>query len=466
MVCCISYDNNSMFFSIMVYTGNIRASETAKTKLIEAVIDASEEINSVGESFIIDDDISFYEDGVYISVYDETSELIEGRRPAEIADLPALKDKYMKKVIDSENTVWYMYDSRFNMNGKSVWVRGIVKDFAEESTFTFMLRIAAVAFPVLIILAAIGGYIITRRAFSPIRKIIETAESISRDGDLSKRIEIEQKRSGRKGAKDEIYNLSMTFNSMFDKLQGSFEKEKRFTSDVSHELRTPLTVIISQSEYAMEDKEYERKALEVINAEAKRMSGLVNRLLTIARSDSGRLKIQNKKLDFSNTCSMVVQQQEAIAEERGIKTEVDIQPGIYVCGDETMLIQILLNLIDNSIKYSRKNGHIYITMCRETRKDRRAKRTEHEYAKVSVKDDGIGISEENLDKIWERFYRADSSRSCEGSGLGLSMVKALVDAHDGFIEVKSVLGEGSIFDVYIPVLKDDNKSESEDLRKQ
>lgn len=427
------------FLTIMAYTGNIRANELAKTKLVESVTDVREEISSVGENFIIDDDLDFYQDGVYVSVYDENGDLIEGRRPAEIVDFPMLKDKGVEKITDKEGNVWYVYDSKFDLEGNFVWVRGIVKNFAEQSTFSFMLKIAALAFPILVMLAILGGYIITRRAFYPIRKIIETAEEISLDGDLSKRIELQETKED-KEAKDEIYNLAYTFNSMFDRLEKSFEKEKQFTSDVSHELRTPLTVIISQSEYAKEDEEYRQQALEVINREAKRMSGLVNRLLMIARSDSGRLKLNREKLNFSEMCEAVAEQQKAIAEIKGIEISKDIQSDIYVNGDESMLIRVLLNLTDNSIKYGKENGHIKFIL-----------KSEDGFAKLSIKDDGIGIAHENLDKIWERFYRVDSSRSQEGTGLGLSMVQALVKAHDGRIKVNSILGEGSCFDVYIPL---------------
>lgn len=447
------------FFAIMVYTGNMRATELAKTKLMEVVADSSEEINTFGESFIIDDDLNFYVDGVYISVYDSKYSLIEGRRPAEIAEFPDIKDKALKKIDDNEGNKWYVYDSRFDLNGKTIWVRGIVKDFAEYSTFSFMLKIAAAAFPMLSILAIIGGYVITRRAFTPVRKIIKTAEDISRDGDLSKRIEIDACEYENVRTKDEIYNLAETFNSMFDKIEESFEKEKRFTSDVSHELRTPLAVIISQSEYAREDREYSAQALEIIGREAGRMSGLVNRLLIIARSDSGKLKLNRGIINLSEMCEMVAEQQTPIAKERNIEFSFDINQGIYVYGDDAMLIRILLNLIDNSIKYSKDNGHINMMLQREMYNIGKHSQKNNEFAKISIEDDGIGISEENIDKIWERFYRVDHSRSQEGSGLGLSMVKVLVGAHDGDIKVSSIPDKGSRFDVYIPMM-DINKKEA------
>ncbi len=429
------------FMGSIVYSGNARASEVAKTRLMEAVADASEEISAVGENFIIDEDLEFYSDGVYISVYSSDGELIEGRRPAELRELPDFKDKTVERLKDEDGETWYVYDSTFEVDGSTIWVRGIVKDFAEQSAFSFALRIAAFAFPGLIIIAAAGGYIITRRGFGPVRDMIETAENISRDGDFSRRIETEAYEEG-KASKDEIQKLALTFNDMFDKIEAAFEKEKQFTSDVSHELRTPLSVIISQSEYAMEDSEYRQKALEVINREAKRMSGLVSKLLTIARSDTGRLMPELERINLSELCVTVAEQQSYAAEERNISVKTDIEPDIFISADESMMIRILLNLVDNSIKYGRDGGNILISL-----------KTEGDNARMSVKDDGIGIEKKDMEKIWERFYRVDQSRSREGAGLGLAMVKALVKAHGGRIEAESSPGRGSRFDVYVPLAR-------------
>ena len=428
------------FLSVMAYVGNVRASEIARSKLMDHVADASEEIESFGENFIIDKELDFYEDGVYLSIYTENGDLLEGRRPVELPELPALKDKAVVKMNDEQGQTWYVYDSSFEMGNQAVWVRGIVKDFAEQSTYSFMLKLVIIACPALVVIAALGGYIITRRAFRPVRNIIGTVEEISRDGDLTRRIDMQDGGLPDTAAKDEIYKLAKNFNSMFDRIEKTFEKEKQFTSDVSHELRTPLSVIISQSDYARTDEEYREKALEVINREAKRMAGLVNRLLTLSRSDSGRLVLESDEIDFSDMCELVAMQQEPAARQRGLELTADIQPGIKVTGDDAMLIRVILNLTDNAIKYSRENGHIRLSL-----------KATGDFACCSVEDDGIGIPEEDLEKIWERFYRVDISRTEEGSGLGLAMVEALVKAHGGYTDVSSSLGEGSRFDVYIPI---------------
>ena len=424
------------FLAILTYSGNVRAGELARTRLADSVSDARDQIGMLGESFIIDDDLGFYEDGVYLSVYDASGELIEGRRPAELADLPDFGDNVMKKLEEGGET-WYVYDNSFDMDGKTVWVRGIAKDFAEGGTFSFVIRFAAIAFPALVVLAALGGYLITRRAFKPVRNILQTVDEISADGDLSRRIETGDSPDS---SRDEIYHLTSAFNGMFDNLQRAFEKEKRFTSDVSHELRTPLSVIISQSDYALEDEEYRKKSLEVINREAKRMAGLVNRLLTLARSDAGRLRPEREKVDMSDMCETVAWQQEGIAAEKGIAIETQIEEGVFVYGDETMLIRVILNLMDNAIKYGKKNGHVKLKL-----------RIDNGQVCCEVEDDGIGIRPEDMPRIWERFYRVEGSRSEEGSGLGLAMVEAMVKAHGGQIDAESVYGEGSRFTVRLPL---------------
>ena len=434
------------FLGVLVYVGNARASEAAKAVLMESVADASEEIEQFGGDFIVDDSLSFYDDGVYISIYDNDGELLEGRRPGELSHmLPALHDKEVMKIKDDSDVIWYVYDSMFEVDGQPVWVRGIVKDFAEQSTFSFVLKLAAVAFPALVLIAALGGHIITGRAFRPVRDIIKTVEDIRSDGDLSRRVEIygedkDMEKEASTGSGDEVYRLAGTFNGMFDRLESAFEKEKQFTSDVSHELRTPLAVIISQSDYALEDEEYRAKALETINREARRMSGLVNKLLMLARSDTGSLVLDKQQIQLSEVCNMIAEQQEAVAAEKNITIGIEIDDGIEIIGDESMIIRIVLNLMDNAIKYSPEGSKVKLSLCSDGR-----------YAVCSVEDNGVGIAPDELDKIWERFYRADGSRSEEGSGLGLAMVSAMVKAHGGRTAVTSAPKEGSCFKVYLPV---------------
>ena len=432
------------FFGVMIYTGSTRASELAKTKLRDAVRDASDEISASGSDFIIDKDLEFYDDGVYISVYELDGTLVEGRRPIEVAELPELKDRQIRSLDGDDNEVWYLYDSLFSVDGRQIWVRGIVKDFAQKSTFAFMMRLSFIGFPLLMLIAALGGYIMSKRSFRPVREMTATAEEISRDADLSRRIELDD-------GHDEIYQLGRTFNSMFDRLEKSFNDEKQFTSDASHELRTPLAVIISQSDYALEDAGYREKALRVINGEARRMSGLVDRLLTFARSDSGRLTMENEDIDLSALCEDIAEQQSYLAEERGVTVEADVQPGIHVTGDETMLIRIILNLTDNAMKYGvaeDSTGTVRLSLNREQCDGA-------EMACCSVEDSERGSLRRTWSTSGKGFSGRDRSRSSEGYGLGLSMVDALVKAHGGHVRAQSVPGEGSCFSFLLPLRSED-----------
>lgn len=424
--------------AVLIYTGNLRASEAAQEVLMESVADASEEIGRFGGDFVVDDKLKFYDEGVYISIYDGNGVLVEGRSPQELSGtFLEFDDKEIRKQSGEAGDAWYVYDSLFEVDNQFVWVRGVVKDFADRSAFSFVLRMAGIGFPGLVLVAALGGHIITRRGFRPVRDIIDTVEDIKSDGDLSRRVSIEKEHAE---SRDEIHKLAVSFNEMFDKLEKSFEQEKQFTSDVSHELRTPLAVIISQSNYAMEDEEYRGKALETINREANRMASLVNRLLTLSRSDAGRLKLEKELVDMAQICNMVAEQQSIAAAEKSIVIETDIEQDIIVNGDEAMIIRIILNLMDNAVKYGREGGKIKLSLSKEGG-----------YAVCDIEDNGIGIAPDDLERIWERFYRADASRSEEGSGLGLSIVASLVKAHGGNTQVSSNPGEGSCFKVYLPL---------------
>ena len=228
---------------------------------------------------------------------------------------------------------------------------------------------------------------------------------------------------------------------MFDSLETTFNNQKQFISDVSHELRTPLAVMISQSEYGMEDAEYSERALQAINRSAKSMSSLVSRLLTLSRSDSGRLNPEREDIDLSELCELTAEQQNVIAKEKGVSIVTDIQEGVHITGDYAMVIRILVNLIDNAVKYGKNpdgTGNVRLSLA-----------TSGCFARVDVADDGPGISEEHIDKIWDRFYQAGRS-SNDSAGLGLSIVKSLTEVHGGKCDVKSKPGSGSVFSVWFP----------------
>lgn len=409
--------------------------EETNTKLINAVSASFDEIKYRFGELDIDDDLDYYNEGVYIAVYDTEGKLLYGRLPSDFDRALPFFNSEIQTVGEGEHAKYIYDETRDVGHGYEVTVRGVLSASGSEHAFSAMLMLASVMFPVLIIIAAVVGYLLTRRAFKPVKQIADSAEQINSGNDLSKRIGLEN-------GNDEIHQLASAFDMMFDRLQESFENEKRFTSDASHELRTPMTVIITQAESALENPETHgeaREALELIHEKAVGMSGLISGLLMLARADRGHLKLNKEKIDLSEICEAVIEQVKELAEEKEIDVTSEIEKDIYIEGDETMLIRMLLNLCENGIKYGHIGGRLDLSLKKADG-----------FAIYNVTDDGMGISEESIVHIWERFYRADEART-EGSGLGLPLAKYIAEAHGGSISVTSEQEKGSIFSVKIPV---------------
>ena len=290
--------------------------------------------------------------------------------------------------------------------------------------------------PFFLILSAIGGYIITKNAFTPIKKIRKIAEEINEGNDLSQRIDLGK-------GDDELHTLANTFDVMFDRLQTSFENEVQFTSDVSHELRTPITVILTQSEYGknhIKSVEEAQRSFKIIEKEGQKMSKLVSQLLTLARMERGKQKLNLENINLSELLEMTVETQICAAEAKNIKFVTKIVPEIYAKIDEMMIIRVFTNLISNAISYGKQNGTVIVELFLDENKNKIISR---------ISDDGIGIPKNELDKIWLRFYQVDPSKSGDNSGLGLSMVKKIIELHNGEIFVESEFGLGTTFTVIL-----------------
>ena len=300
------------------------------------------------------------------------------------------------------------------------------------------MNIFLILLPIIILLAALGGYLITRQAFAPVRKIIETTDEITKDGDLGRRIPLGNSR-------DEIYELARSFNGMFDRLEQLVKREKQFTADASHELRTPIAVIQAQSEYAMEDNEYAPQAVSVINRESRKMSSLITNLLMISRSDSGRMVPDIGPTEAAEIIRGIVHVKQDMADELGVKLQADIPEELNIQTDDEIFARIVINLVDNALKYGKHpDGTVKVSA-----------KLYGGTLIIRVSDDGEGVKEEDRARIWERFYQSESSRSREGSaGLGLSIVQTLVKALGGSVRLlekkDSELG-GASFEVRLPV---------------
>lgn len=386
----------------------------------------------------IDDDFCDYIDGICTALYDENGELLYGEAP--IRTITAKGASYSSvDHIRYNGDKYYIYDKKIvGENFDGLWLRGIVSYKESTNILYNVVRLALWLLPILALLAIFGGYVITRRSFLPVQQLAESAEEIGKSGDLSKRIDIGS-------GKDELHMLADTFNNMFDRLEKNFEAERSFTSDASHELRTPTAVIMAQSQYALEladtEEEY-RESLEVIKRQAEQMNTIISQLLFFTRLEQGTEPITREITDMSSLTKTICRQQQLLS-VNNITLSYEIENEIYALLDCNLYTRMLNNLINNAYKYGKPHGKTTVSL-----------RNINGSAELTVTDNGIGISDEDLEKIWLRFYQVDSSRSenSEGStGLGLAMVKQITKLLGGKITVKSKKGESTTFTFRIPI---------------
>lgn len=412
-----------------------------QNQLEQRVHSAVEEIEYEKGELEFDSDLMNLEHGVYLSVYDADGILLYGKVPYDFDNTALFEDGSIRKYV-SEDTSYYLMDFFYYIEDYgSVVVRGVTSITEAEASFRFTIHFAVILLPLMVILTAVTGYLMTNRTLRPVSKITDTVLQIQRDEDLSRRVSLGNGR-------DEIYRLSDTFDKMLEQIERSFERERRFASDVSHELRTPLAAMLLQCEELLKNEELEtkeREGLQMIRQKAGYLSQMISQLLFLTRADQGRQKLSMEVLDFSELTELAC---DAARETAGdIVIEYSLQQGIMVRGDETLLIRFWMNLLQNAVTYGRPGGHVWVDL----RKDRGT-------VKGEIRDDGIGISQADLPRIWERFYQADPSRSGEeNSGLGLSMVKWITKVHHGKITVESSPGEGSVFSFSFPEADSDEK---------
>ncbi|HLB36622.1 MAG TPA: ATP-binding protein [Gemmatimonadales bacterium] len=333
---------------------------------------------------------------------------------------------------------------------------GSVRVLAEEVTVkdrTFLVRVAVSEAPGraqvrllwveviglslgVLLLGGLGGFLIARRALAPLTRMAERAHRITAE-QLHERLPAE-------GGSLELDQLATAFNETFARLEGSFGQLRRFTADVSHELRTPLTALRTVGEVGLRGSRDATAYREVIGSmleEVDRLTRLVDELLTLARADAGEAKLHLEPLDLAVLAREVAGHLSVLAEEREQVLEVETQAPVPVRGDRTALRLALVNLVVNAIKYAPERTRIRVAAgCRDG----------HAYALVA--DQGPGIAAEDRDRVFERFYRVDKSRSRDmgGTGLGLALVKWAAEAHGGRAELETELGRGSTFTLVLP----------------
>lgn len=298
-----------------------------------------------------------------------------------------------------------------------------------------LLNIFLIVFPISLILSVLCGFVVTQKSLNIIKQIDDTAKKIT-SKNLGKRIEVTD-------SKDEISSLIVTLNSMIDRLEKSFTQAKQFSQDAAHEIRTPLTIIRGEIEELIGNEQGNLKTiktLENVLEEVHYLSSISDRLLMIHNMDTNNIQYYFENINLSELIKEIYLDVQVLSLEKNIKVELEAEDNIHVNGNKELLSRLLWNIADNAIKYNNANGSVWIKLSKEGSQ-----------INIQVKDSGIGISDSEKSKIFNRFYRIDKSRSRQlgGSGLGLSICKWIAELHNGEINVESKEHLGSVFTIKI-----------------
>ena len=306
-----------------------------------------------------------------------------------------------------------------------------------EETVSQVLLMLAIGLPVAVCVAVAGGFILVRRALKPVDNLSQKAAAITQHS-LSERLPV--MRTG-----DELERLSVSLNLMISRLEDAINSSKQFVADASHELRTPLAVLRGELENLAQDsqlKSHTRETLGSALEEVDRLAEIVEGLLALSRLDSGEAQAEWVRFDLAALVATTADQMSLLAEDKHITVTCDSSAPVLIEGDRARLKQVVVNLLDNAIKYTPNGGRIKLKIAQEEGS-----------AVLDVADDGIGIPPEALPHVFKRFFRVDGSRSRDqgGAGLGLSIVKSICDAHGARVEVSSTPGQGSRFRIRQPL---------------
>jgi len=288
---------------------------------------------------------------------------------------------------------------------------------------------------VIVAVALAGGVIVTRSTLQPIRQLIAAVRGIIRTGRIDARVPVREER-------DAIDELSALFNEMLDRITTLIRGMEHALDNVAHDLRTPMTRLRGVAERALQtdDVQAHREALVTSLEESERILAMLDTLMDISEAETGTMRLEVSAVPIAPLVGEVVELYENIAEDKRIDVATDIETGLTVPADATRLRQALANLMDNAIKYTSSGGRVEIKARRDGI-----------LARIDVTDTGIGIAQHDLPRVWERLYRGDQSRTERGLGLGLSLVRAIVVAHGGAVDVSAEPGRGSTFTIRLPI---------------
>lgn len=361
--------------------------------------------------------------------------------PAEIPIFPpSTESEFSRKLKLSGGNTLLIAALNFKSTGNPDYLVefGSLLDPVETMLNHLFLQLA-LGLPLAVTIITVGGYLLVRRALTPVEQITRAAERITQFN-LSERLPVAN-------IGDELERLSLSLNRMITRLDDAFQNSKRFVADASHDLRTPLTILRGELEsFAADtrlDAELRDRAGSMLE-EVVHLGKIVEQLFTLSRLDAGEAQTEWTQFDLTELAKSTVEQMNLLAEDKGISISCDASELAPVKGNRVRLKQVVVNLLDNAIKYTPAKGAIHLRVL-----------AVNGHAVLEVEDTGIGIPPEALPHIFERFYRVDEARSAESesAGLGLSIVKSICTAHGAEVEAQSTVGTGSCFRVRLPLFK-------------
>ena len=398
-------------------TGDVNQRE-----LTAVVNEMASEMDSDPEEF---DD---FDNGIYFVRYNSEGIEMGGMSPKGF-DLTLEQSEGIVSSYRKKGEKYYYYDRKIN-GTDGEWIRGIVPVNKLSDEVNRMLLTIIILSPILLLVIVYGGYKIIKKALSPVAKISNTATEIQKNGDFSKRIEIDN-------GQDEIHKMANAFNEMLNSLENFYLHEKQFSSDVSHELRTPVSVILTESQYSLEyvdNIEEARDSFSVIQRQAKRMSEMINQIMELSKIEK-QTDIPSDRINFSETVEKILGDYKNLFAEKNIEMAKKIEENIYIIGDKIMIERLFDNLLNNAMKFTKDKINVKLY-------------SEEERCVLEIEDNGIGISEQDKELIWKRFYQVNDSRNKKinkGFGLGLFLVSKIIEQHGAAIDVEGNLNEGTRF---------------------
>lgn len=370
---------------------------------------------------------------VHTALFEENGNLIYGRK---WVSAPFAENEI--RIIQENGHNWYILDTHVSVPGyESIWLRAHMSSDAAYSVRSAVRHDGLFVLAALVILALIGGYFLTARAFAPVHKMSAVAQSIAGGEDLSARIPLEDSVQG-----DELQELGMTLNNMFNRLEQAFRREMQFTSDAAHELRTPLNRMITQAEFALSREDVQEKddAIAAMLESANDMNALIAHLLLLSRMDSGQTPVDDE-CDIGQMAAQIAEDMFPLIEEKEMTLRLETVSCV-LRANRSILSRMLINLMDNAIRYGKTGGEISVSMRKEPNR-----------LFVTIRNEGEGITDSELEQVFTRFWRADNARSTPGTGIGLALVQSGAKLHGGSVSAQSEPGAYAAFTIELPIKK-------------